>query len=393
MHSKTRRTSSQRASQFKESVIREMSRLAAQHGAVNLSQGLPDFPCPPELKEAASKAVFDNINQYAITWGDRHFRQAIADKMMRDYSMSVDPETEITVTCGATEAMVSAMLALVDPGEEVVVFEPFYENYGPDAILSGATPRYVSLHAPEWRFDEKELERAFNNKTRAIIVNSPHNPTGVVFDKEQMQAIARLCQKWGVLAITDEIYEHILFDGNKHIVLATVPGMEDLTITINSLSKTFSVTGWRVGWAIAKPELTSAIRKVHDFLTVGAPAPLQRAGTAALKLGQKFYDDLSHEYEERREHMLETLQEVDIPYFTPQGAYYVFSDISGFGHASDLAITKYLVEKVGVAVVPGSVFFGPNEPTASRYVRFCFSRKMETLQAARERILKAKLHA
>jgi aminotransferase len=391
MHSKTWRTSSKKASQFKESVIREMSRLAVKHGAVNLGQGIPDFPCPTELKEVAAKALFDDINQYAITWGDRHFRSAIAQKMMRDYAMPVDPETEITVTCGATEAMVSAMLAVVDPAEEVIVFEPFYENYGPDAILSGATPRYVSLHPPDWQFNEKELETAFNDKTRAIIVNTPHNPTGVVFNKEQMQAIARLCQMWGVLAITDEIYEHILFDGAKHIVLATIPGMEDLTVTINSLSKTYSVTGWRVGWAIAKPELTSAIRKVHDFLTVGAPAPLQRAGVAAVNLPKQYYDELSAEYIERRKHLLDTLQTVGIPFFSPEGAYYVFSDISKFGHESDIAFTKYLVEKVGVAVVPGSSFFRPSQ-SASKYVRFCFSRTIKTLEAARERLVKAKLY-
>ena len=266
MQSRVLKTASAKASQFKESVIREMSRLAAQHGAVNLAQGLPDFPCPLELKEAAIKALLDDVNQYAITWGDRLLRQAIAAKTERCLGLKVEPEKEITVTCGATEAMMSAMLALVDPDEEVIVFEPFYENYGPDAILSGARPRYVKLRAPDWSFDEEELAAAFNDRTRAIIINTPHNPTGKVFSREELTTIAAHCQKWGVLAFTDEIYEHILYDDAEHIAMAAIPGMEELTVTINSLSKTYSVTGWRVGWAIAPESLTLPIRKVHDFL-------------------------------------------------------------------------------------------------------------------------------
>lgn len=382
-----RKLASHKADRFQESVIREMSRLAAQYKAVNLAQGLPDFPCPEELKRAAQEALYADVNQYAITWGDKPLREAIARKTEKCLGFKVDAETQITVTCGATEAMVATMLALVDPDDEVIVFEPFYENYGPDAIICGGKPRYVSMRPPDWSFDEKELEKAFNDKTRAIILNTPHNPTGKVFNRQEMEAIARLCQKWGVLVLTDEIYEHILFDGHEHIAIASLPGMEDLTITINSLSKTYSITGWRVGWAIAPPELTLPIRKLHDFLTVGAPAPLQRAGVVAVELGQKYYDELAAEYDERRAYMLETLDMIGVAYYKPQGAYYVFSDISQFGFENDMAFTEHLVKEIGVAVVPGASFFGPSE-LARRYVRFCFSRKMETLKAARERLLK-----
>ena len=388
MQPKVIKTASNKAGQFQESVIREMSRLAAQHKAVNLAQGLPDFPCPSELKKAAADATFDDINQYAITWGDKPLRQAIADKCKRTLGLEVDPETEITVTCGATEAMVAAMIALVDPGDEVIVFEPFYENYGPDSILSGATPRYVKLYPPNWSFVEEELEAAFNDKTRAIIINTPHNPTGKVFTKMELTAVAKLCQKWGVLCFTDEIYEHIIYDGNEHIAMATMPGMEDLTITINSLSKTYSVTGWRVGWAIAKPQYTLPIRKVHDFLTVGAPAPLQRAGVSAVNMDAKYYSDLALEYDQKRAMMMEILDAVGISYYKPEGAYYMFCDIADRGFESDLAFTKHLVKDIGVAVVPGGSFFGAGNKLKHRYVRFCFSRREETLKAARERLLK-----
>lgn len=386
MQSQAIKFASARANLFQESVIREMSRLAAQHKAVNLAQGLPDFPCPPELKEAVTRATLDNVNQYAITWGDKFLRQAIAEKAARFNGIKADPETDITVCCGATEAMVATMMALVDPQEEVIVFEPFYENYGPDAILSGAVPRYVRMNPPDWSFDEQELARAFNDKTRAIIINTPHNPTGKVFSREELNVIAGLCQKWGVLALTDEIYEHILYDGREHISIASLPGMEDLSVTINSLSKTYSVTGWRVGWAIARPELTLPIRKVHDFLTVGAPAPLQRAGVTAVNMPQSYYDELKQEYEERRRYMLETLEQIGIEYYMPQGAYYAFCDISKFGHKNDLAFTKYLVKDIGVAVVPGGSFFGADNPLKHKYVRFCFSRQDETLKAARARL-------
>lgn len=388
------KTASQRADRFQESVIREMSRLAAQYKAVNLAQGLPDFASPPELKAAASKATHDDINQYAITWGDKLLRDAIAAKAARFNGMTVDPDTEITVCCGATEAMVATMMALVDVGDEAIVFEPFYENYGPDAILSGATPRYVRLHAPDWTFDEAELEAAFNDKTRCIIINTPHNPTGKVFTQSELEIIARLCRKHNVICITDEIYEHIVFDdgqARKHVSMASLEGMADLTVTINSLSKTYSITGWRVGWAIARPEFTLSIRKVHDFLTVGAPAPLQRAGVAAIEMGQKYYDELAAEYTDRRRKMMNILDEVGIDYYKPQGAYYLFCDISRLGHESDLAFTKYMVKEVGVAVVPGASFFSPNSAHRNDYVRFCFSRRDTTLDAAHAKMRAAKI--
>lgn len=387
MNTSTPRANSSKTEQFRESVIRETMRLAQLHGAVSLGQGVPDFPCPEPLKESARMAIFADINQYSITWGDRLLREAIAVKYGQNYGMKIDPERQVTVTCGATEAMIASLLALVNAGEEVIFFEPFYENYGPETILSGASPRYVRLRPPDWAIDEKELAQAFNKNTRAIIVNSPHNPTGKVFSKEELSAIAKLCQKWGVLAITDEIYEHILYDGSEHISLFTLPGMEDLTVALNSLSKTYSVTGWRVGWAIAAAPLSASIRKVHDFLTVGAPAPLQRAGVKAINLPQEYYDELARQYEERRAHMLETLELAGIPYTVPKGAYYVFCDVSRFGFESDLAFAKHLIEKVGVAVVPGTGFLGPHA-IKEQYVRFCFSRNMNTLGEARKRLTK-----
>ena len=380
------KTASEKAKQFKESVIREMSRLAAEHKAVNLAQGLPDFPCPDQLKTAAIDALNDDINQYAITWGDKALREAISAKSKSYLGIDVDSEKEITVTCGATEAMIAVMLALVDPGEEVIVFEPFYENYGPDAILSGASPRYVKLRAPDWSFDEAELAAAFSDKTRAIIVNTPHNPTGKVFSKEELTAIANLCKKWGVVAITDEIYEHILYDGASHVALASIDGMQDLTVTINSLSKTYSVTGWRVGWAIACPELTLPIRKVHDFLTVGAPAPLQRAGAHAVNLPEVFYEELAAEYKHRRKIMLAMLEETGFDYFKPDGAYYVFSDISKFGFEDDLAMTRHLVKEVGVAVVPGSSFFADRQEGNAGFRDQLAQRQRQHLHSRRDHV-------
>src|SRR3989475_3266307 len=283
---------SYKAAQFTESVIREMTRLAMEHQAINLSQGFPDFPAPDALKKAAADAIFADVNQYAITWGAKNFRDSLVYKTKKFMGIDIDPEREITVTCGSTEAMIDVLLAVINPGDEVIVFEPFYENYGPDAIISGATPRYVTLHPPDWSFDPDELGAAFNDNTKAIIINTPNNPTGKVFSREELQTIAELCHKWNAIAITDEIYEHILFNGKKHIAIATLDGMRDRTITINGLSKTYSVTGWRVGYTIAPPEITQAIRKVHDFLTVGAAAPLQEAGVHALRLPRSYYDHL-----------------------------------------------------------------------------------------------------
>lgn len=382
---------SQKAARFSESVIREMSRLAAKHKAINLAQGFPDFSCPQELKDAAVQAINDDVNQYAITWGDKPFRDALAEKTKRTLGLDIDPETQITVTCGATEAMISAMLATVDPGDEVIVFEPFYENYGPDAILAGAVPKFVTLHPPHWNFDEEELAAAFSNKTKAIIINTPNNPTGKVFSRAELQVIADLCQKWDVLAFTDEIYEHILYDGAEHVALATLPGMAERTVTINGLSKTYSVTGWRIGTMIASPELTGAIRKVHDFLTVGAAAPLQRAGATALRLPESYYTQLAALYAERRGTLLGVLEDCGIPYHTPKGAYYVLADISKFGFETDVAFTQFLIEKVGVAGVPGSSFFSRPE-LGHGYIRFCFCKKPETLQAAAGRLAELEKH-
>src|SRR3954449_1071277 len=319
---------SHRIEKFTESVIREMTRLAFQHGAINLAQGFPDFPAPAELKKAAADAIAADINQYAITWGAKPFRNAIAAKYQRTYGMEVDPERELTVCCGATEGMVASLMAVLDPGDEVVLFEPFYENYGPDTQLCGAQSRYVPLRAPDWTFDPEELRRAFNPRTKVIILNSPNNPTGKVFTREELECIAGLCQEFDALAITDEIYEHILYDDAVHIPIATLPGMRERSVLVNSMSKTYSVTGWRVGWVLAPPDLTDSIRKVRDFLTVGAAAPLQQAGVLALSWGAGYYAKLAGEYVGRREHLLQTLEGAGLRCFVPRGAYYVMTDIS-----------------------------------------------------------------
>jgi aminotransferase len=375
---------SKKAESFTESVIREMTRLCQIHGGINLAQGFPDFPAPDEIKEAAVAAIRADVNQYAITWGAKSLRDAIAENYNRVYGMDVDPERELVVCCGSTEAMVSAMLGVVDPGDEVVVFEPFYENYGPDAILSGAVPRYVTLHEPDWRLDPDELAAAFNDRTRAIIINTPNNPTGKVFTREELSQVAALCQKWGVVAITDEIYEHILYEG-EHIPLASLDGMRERTVTINSLSKTYSLTGWRVGWALAPPVLSDAIRKVHDFLTVGAAAPLQEAGVVALGFPDEYYRQLSVDYRARRDILLPALEEAGFSCYKPNGAYYVMTDISRFGFPDDVSFSRHLIEKIGVAVVPGSSFYHRPEDGA-RKVRFTFCKREETLRAAADKL-------
>ena len=374
-----------RVEPFTESVIREMTRLALRHGAVNLAQGFPDFPAPAELKEAACAAIRDDVNQYAVTWGAPALRQAIAAKYARHYGVELDPDTEITVVCGSTEGMIASLLGVADPGDEIIIFEPWYENYGPDAHLSGAARRYVRLHPPEWSFDADELRRAFTPRTRAVIVNTPHNPTGKVFTLEELSLIAELCQQHNALCLTDEIYEHILYGGRRHHPMLTLPGMRERTILVNSMSKTYSVTGWRVGWVIAPPALTPAIRKVHDFLTVGAAAPLQQAGVLALSLPDAYYAELARHYAERRNFLLRILDECNIPALKPAGAYYVMCDIGGLGLGTDVEFCRYLIEDVGVAAVPGSSFFARPDDGA-HLIRFCFCKRYETLKAAEARL-------
>ena len=376
---------SSKAALFTESVIREMTRLAMEHDAINLSQGYPDFAAPEILKRAAADAIFADVNQYAITWGAKTFRDALVYKTKRFLGIDIDPEREITVSCGSTEAMIDVLLAVINPGDEVVVFEPFYENYGPDAIISGATPRYVQLRRPDWSFDEKELAAAFNNKTKAIIINTPNNPTGKVFSREELGIIANLCQKWDALAITDEIYEHIIYDGAKHISPITLDGMRERTIVVNGMSKTFSVTGWRVGYIIAPPEISGAIRKMHDFVTVGAPAPLQEAGAVALRLPDSYYGELAAHYQQRRDRVMGMLERAGLNPMLPKGAYYIMCDIGDWGYPNDVEFSKFLVKDIGVATVPGSSFFG--DPKAGKdIIRFTFCKKEETLRAAEERL-------
>jgi aspartate/methionine/tyrosine aminotransferase len=386
---------SDKVEHFTESVIREMTRQAMQYDAVNLAQGFPDFSAPAEIKRAAQEAIAADVNQYAITWGAKSLRSAIARQMHERQGIEVDPEKEVVVCCGSTEAMIATLLAVCNAGDEVVVFEPFYENYGPDAILSGAKPRYVSLRPPqtsdsdrgggEWTFDEQELRHAFQRHTKAIIVNTPNNPTGKVFSRKELELIRDLCVEYNVLAITDEIYEHILYDGSEHISLARLDGMRERTITINGLSKSYSVTGWRVGWAVAPPAITNAIRKVHDFLTVGAPAPLQEAGAAALGLPASYYRELAERYRTRRDHLIPALEKAGFRCYRPRGAYYVMTDISGFGFANDVEFAAYLVKEIGIACVPGSSFY-KHPKDGSQQVRFAFCKKPETLDEAARRL-------
>jgi len=382
----TRSRMSAKAASFTESVIREMNRLAVIEGAVSLAQGFPDFACPPELKDAAARALHDDINQYATTWGAKPLRDAIATSTVEHFPgwSPIDPETMVTVTCGATEAMVAAMLALLDPGDEVIVFEPYYENYGPDAILSGAVPRYVTLHEPDWSIDPDELRAAFGPRTRGLVLNSPHNPTGKVFTREELELIASLCIEFDAIAFTDDIYEHIVFEG-EHIPLATLPGMADRTVSIHSMSKSYSVTGWRIGWTIAAPDLTVGIRRVHDFLTVGAAAPLQAAAVVALQFPPAYYSDLVDGYRERRDRLLPALRAAGFRVSDPAGAYYVMTDISDLTDEDDVTFAMRLIRDPGIAAVPGSSFFSRPELGRSK-LRFAFPKRLETLDAAAERL-------
>lgn len=386
---------SRKAASFTESVIREMTREAVKYGAVNLGQGFPDFAAPDDIKQKAMEAIAADHNQYAITWGVKSFRDAIAKKTMDFLGLDVDPETEITVTCGSTEGMIAAMMATVDPTEEVIVFEPFYENYAPDAILSDATPRHVPLYRTDngFVFDREELRAAFNERTKAIIICNPNNPTGKVFTKGELEFIADLCKEFDVLCFTDEIYEHIIYDTEPdidpldHVCMANIEGMRERTVVVNSLSKTYSVTGWRVGYCIAPPDITSAIRKVHDFLTVGAANPLQHAGAYALSLPQSYYDELQRDYQKKRDFIVPVLKNAGFKCDFPEGAYYVMADISNFGFANDIDFTRHLIREIGVAVVPGSSFYHDSR-LGAQMVRFCFCKKDETLETAAERLQK-----
>ena len=378
---------SHRAAAMTESVIREMSRVANRYKAINLAQGFPDFEAPPEIKASACDAINRNINQYPITWGAKPLRDAIATKYKKHYALDFDREREVTVCCGATECMIATMMAIMDPGDEVVAFEPFYENYGPDSIFCGAKLNLVKLHGPEWTFDPDELRKAFSPRTKAIILNTPNNPTGRVFTRQELEAIAALCQEFDALAITDEIYEHIVFDGAQHIPIMTLPGMRDRTVLISSLSKTYTVTGWRVGWVLASPDLSDSIRKIHDFLTVAAAAPLQAGGVTALSMPDDFYAGISREYQKKRDMMLTALTDAGFRCYRPQGAYYIMTDISDFGFPDDITFMAHLAEHVGVVGVPGSCFFKDPESGAQN-VRFCFCKKYETLEAAKDRLRK-----
>jgi aminotransferase len=375
-----------RVSGFTESAIREMTRLSLEHGAINLGQGFPDFPAPDVIKDAAIRAIAEDDNQYTVTWGTKGFREAIAAKTARTYpGWEPDPFREVTVTCGATEGMIAAILGIIDPGDEIVVFEPFYESYAPDAQMAGATIRYVTLHEPGWRIDPDELRAAFSPRTRGIIVGSPHNPTGKVFTRDELALIAELCQQHDVICFADEIYEHIVYDGTHHVPMATMPGMADRTVTINAMSKTYSVTGWRVGWVIAAPELSDGIRRAHDFMTVCAAAPLQAAGITALALPPDYYTDLATAYQAKRDQLVGVLRSVGFVPSVPSGAYYVMADISGVTDEDDHTFSRRLVQDIGVGAVPGSSFYSRRDLGHTR-IRFAFPKRPETLDAAAERL-------
>ncbi|MFA5268782.1 MAG: aminotransferase class I/II-fold pyridoxal phosphate-dependent enzyme [Methanoregula sp.] len=375
-----------RADTFTESVIREMTRLSLQHNAINLAQGFPDFSCPAELKTAACNAVNEDYNQYAITWGAKNLREALAARVKQFNGMDFNPETDITVTCGSTEAMMTSMLAITRPGDEVIVPEPFYENYGPDTQISGAVPRYVHLE-DDFSIDEEAWKGAVTKKSRAIILNTPNNPTGKVFTRSELRFIADLCIDHNMIAITDEIYEHIIYNGRKHVSIGALEGMRDRTITIGSFSKTYSVTGWRVGYALAGREITGRLRKIHDFLTVGAPAPLQQACVAALQMPESYYKELAEDYDRKRKILFNGLRKAGYSCQLPEGAYYIFTDIAESG-MKDVDFARKLVEKAGVAAVPGSSFYHEGGETK---LRFTFSKKDETLVEACKRLESAGL--
>jgi len=382
---------SKRVQGFTESVIREMTRVNEIHGGVNLAQGMPNFPPPRELIEAAHRAVDGDFHQYPITWGAESLRRAIADKYRRWYGMDVDGERHVTVCCGSTETMLATLLAVLDPGDEVVIFEPFYENYGPGCIISGARPVFVPLDPPDWAFDPDRLVAAITPRTRAIVFNSPNNPSGRVFSRQELEIIAALCQRHDLLAITDEIYEHIVFDGLRHTPIATLPGMAERTVTISGISKTFAVTGWRVGYAVASAELTAGIRRAHDFITVGAPHPFQEAAVAAFAFPDAYYAALRASYQRRRDLLLGQVREAGFVAATPQGAYYILADVAHwlepYGCADDRAFAMYLATEIGVTTVPGSSFYAHPDLGRTK-IRFCFPKTDDMLIEAGRRLSK-----
>lgn len=382
------------AASFEESVIREMTRISAQYlGSINLAQGFPDFPARDDFKQAAINAILNDKNQYSITWGSKNLRNALAKKVKEYNKINADPDKNIVVTCGSTEAMMSTMKAVVNPGDEVIIFEPFYENYGPDCILSGAKPRYIRLSAPHWTFDSETLKSLFNEKTKAIIINTPNNPTGKVFSKSELKEIADFCIDHDCVAITDEIYEHILYDGEQHISIASVPGMEDRTITINSISKSYSLTGWRIGWAIASERIIKEIKKVHDFLTVGAAHPLQEAAAYCLSIGEEYYKELADFYSNAKNTLYNALLETELHPFNPKGAYYIMCEVSDYQKKHNLKtaleVSIKLLKTIGIATVPGNAFFNDPEDGKS-LIRFCFCKKPETLERAKKALLSLK---
>jgi aminotransferase len=381
---------SRTTSRFTESVIRGMTVEAKKFGAINLAQGMPDFPAPRALKEAACRAIEDDFNQYAITWGARNLRQALAEHVEWHLGLKVDPEAEITVTCGSTEAMLVALLSIINPGDEVILTQPFYENYWPDCALAGAVPRFVPLRPPHWRFDTDQLAAAFNDKTKAIILCNPNNPTGTVFSRDDLDAVAALCRQWDVIGITDEIYEHIIYDGRRHVALAGLEGMRERSVTISGMSKTYAVTGWRVGTIIAPPRLTYAFRQVHDFVSIGAAAPLQEAGTLAYRFPRPYYAQLAADYQARRDRLSKVLWQVGFEFEPPEGAYYIMAGISPFGATDDVEFSRYLVRDIGVATVPGSSFF-QDKALGRPYVRFCFCKRDSTLDEAALRLGKLRV--
>jgi aminotransferase len=381
---------SRTTSRFTESVIRGMTVQAHKYGAINLAQGMPDFPAPPEIKDAACRAIQDDFNQYAITWGSKNLREALAEHVQWHLGLGVDPETEITVTCGSTEAMLVALLAIINPGDEVILTQPFYENYWPDCALAGALPRFVPLRPPHWRLDADELAAVFNDKTKAIILCNPNNPTGTVFSRDDLESVAALCRKWDAIAITDEIYEHIIYDGRPHVALAGLDGMRERSVTISGMSKTYAVTGWRIGTIIAPPRMTHAFRQVHDFVSIGAAAPLQEAGALAYRFPRPYYAQLSADYQARRDRLSKVLWEVGFEFEPPEGAYYIMAGISAFGATSDLDFSRSLVCDIGVATVPGSSFF-QDKALGRPYVRFCFCKRDATLDEAGDRLRKLRV--